>query len=191
MNTVAGHRYIQTRDNPIQREVHCHTPRPPRGCSMDFRCPDCNSSNLKKVSLAHEQGLFHTTARSRLRGFLLGDNGPSLFVGQAVTQGTRQSQLSVRLRPPVKWSYGRLILWSVLLSFALLVAYVHSVMGSPALASSLGVVSYLVLFPVTFLSCLLLVWRHNTFFYPRELERWNRSFLCGRCGAVTELALAD
>jgi hypothetical protein len=190
MNTVAGHRYIQTRDNAMQREADFHTPRPPRGCSM-LRCPECNSSNLKKVSLAYEQGLFHTKARSRLRGFLLGDNGPSLFAGHVVTQGTHQSQLSVRLRPPVQWSYGKLILWSALLSFVLLVGYIHSVMGSPAPASSLGVVGYLVLFPVTFLFCLFLVWRHNTFFHPRELERWNRSFLCGRCGAVTEHAQAD
>jgi hypothetical protein len=191
MNTVAGHRYIPARDNAIQREAHFHTPRPPRGKAMGLRCPDCNSSELKKVSLAHEEGLLHTTARSRLRGFLLGENGPNPVVGRAITQGTHQSQLSVRLRPPAKWSYGKLIFWSALSSFGLLVAYIHSVMASSTPASSLGVVTYLVLSPVVFLFCLFLVWRHNTFFYPRQLERWNRSFLCDRCGAVSEHNLVD
>jgi len=191
MNTVAGHRYIPARDNAIQREAHFQTPRPPRGEAMDLRCPDSNSSELKKVSLAQEEGLFHTTARSRLRGFLLGENGPNVLLGRAITQGIHQSQLSVRLRPPAKWFYAKLILWSALFSFGLLVVYIHSVMGSPAPASSVGVVIYLVSFPVVVLFCLFLAWRHNTFFYPRELERWSRSFLCERCGAVSEHSLAE
>jgi hypothetical protein len=191
MNQVSQGRYIWGWLDAIQREAHFHAPQPPRGKAMDLRCPDCNSLELKKVSLAHEEGLFHTTARSRLRGFLLGENGPNLVVGRAITQGTHQSQLSVRLRPPVKWSYGKLILWSALFSFGVLVVYIHSVMGSPAPASSLGVVTYLVLFPVILLFCLFLVWRHNTFFYPRQLERWNQSFICQRCGAVSEHNLAE
>jgi hypothetical protein len=191
MNTVAGHRYIQTPDNAIQREAHFLAARPSRWKAMDLRCPSCNSSDLKSVSLAHEEGLFHTTARSRLRGFLLGENGPNLVVGRAITQGTHQSQLSMRLRPAAKWSYAKLILWSALFSFGLLVVYIHSVMASATPASSLGVVTYLVLFPVVFLFCLVLVWRHNTFFYPRQLELWNRSFLCNRCGAVSEHNLVD
>src|SRR5580698_408720 len=81
MNTIAGHRYIPARDNAIQREDHFLAPRPPRGKAIDLRCPDCNSSALKRVSLAHEEGLFRTTSRSRLRGFLLGENGPNLVVG--------------------------------------------------------------------------------------------------------------
>jgi hypothetical protein len=191
MNTVAGHRYIPARDNAIQREAHFPAARPSRWKAMDLRCPDCNSSDLKSVSLAHEEGLFQATARTRLRGFLLGENGPNLVVGRAITQGTHQSQLSVRLRPPAKWSYAKLILWSALFSFGLLVVYIHSVMASATPASSVGVVSYLVLFPVVFLFCLFLVWRHNTFFYPGQLERWNRSFLCERCGAVSEHNVVD
>jgi hypothetical protein len=118
---------------------------------------------------------------------VLGD----VAMGHGVTRAIHESELSVRLRPPAKWSYGRLIRWSALISLGLLIAYIHSVMGSSTPASSLGVVSYLVLFPLILLFCLFLVWKHNSFFYPRELKRWNGSFICRRCGAVSEHALAD
>ena len=32
-----------------------------------LRCPNCNSTNLKKISLAYQQGLFHTVAHTQLR----------------------------------------------------------------------------------------------------------------------------
>jgi hypothetical protein len=32
-----------------------------------LRCPNCNSTYLKKVSLAYQQGLFYTLAHTRLR----------------------------------------------------------------------------------------------------------------------------
>jgi hypothetical protein len=191
MNTTTQTRYKREIRNAILREASFYPPRPPRGRHVDLQCPNCKSSDVKKVSLAHEEGLFQTTARSRLRGFLLGENGPNLVVGRAITQGTHQSQLSVRLRPPAKWSYAKLILWSALFSLGLMVVYIRSVMASATPASSVGVISCLVLFPVVFLFCLFLVWRHNTFFYPRQLERWNRSFLCNRCGAVSEHSLAE
>jgi hypothetical protein len=30
------------------------------------------------------------------------------------------------------------------------------------------------------------VWRHNHLRFPREYARWDRSFLCQRCGAVSQ-----
>ena len=152
---------------------------------MPWRCPECGSPGVKKVSLVYEQGLSHTIAKSRWAGLVFGD----VAMGQTVTRATRTSELSVRLRPPAKWSYGKPIRWSASISFVLLVAYVHSVMGSSTPASSLGVVSYLVLCPAILLFCLFLVWRHNTFDYPLESKRWNRSFICQCCGAVREQAL--
>jgi hypothetical protein len=47
----------------------------------------------------------------------------------------------------------------------------------------------LVLFPalsaVTFLSMLILFWKHNQFAYKRKYAQWDRSFLCQRCGTLT------
>jgi len=58
---------------------------------MDLRCPKCNSTDLKKVSLAHEEGLFQNESRTRLRAVVVGGGGPDLVVGKATTRGTHQS----------------------------------------------------------------------------------------------------
>ncbi len=77
-------------------------PRPPRGQRMDLRCPNCGSSDLKKASLAYEEGLSQIRVKSRLRGLLFADDGPNVIVGRAVANGVQQTQLSERLRPPIK-----------------------------------------------------------------------------------------
>jgi hypothetical protein len=45
---------------------------------MDLRCPKCNSTDLKKVSLAYEEGLYQTEGRTRLRAVAVGGGGPDL-----------------------------------------------------------------------------------------------------------------
>src|SRR5437870_10070516 len=83
--------------------------------SPDLRCPNCNSTDLKKVSLAYQEGLFHVVAHTRLRAVVLGGSGPDLVIGKATTRGFHQSVLSKKLSPPVKWSYRKLVLWWVVL----------------------------------------------------------------------------
>src|SRR5215470_3542697 len=131
---------------------------------MNLRCPDCGGRDLRKVSFAYEQGLSHTTAKSRWGGFLLGD----IVVGHTVTEARHESQLSVRLRPPKKWSYRKVILGATLVSSAFLIAYIHIVMASSTRVSSQGVVSYLTLAPVVLLFGLFLVRRHNSSSYPTQ-----------------------
>src|SRR6266436_5655034 len=81
---------------------------------MDLRCPKCNSTDLKKVSLAYQEGRFRTDSRTRLRAAVVGGNGPDIVVGRATTRGSQQSALSKELSPPVKWSHLKVIFWSVL-----------------------------------------------------------------------------
>src|SRR6266404_208014 len=96
---------------------------------MDLRCPKCNSTDLKKVSLVYQQGLYRTNARTRLSAALVGGSGPDLLVGRATTQASHQSALSKQLSPPVKWSYLKVGSCSVLafLCIAWLVFYVNTV----------------------------------------------------------------
>jgi len=58
---------------------------------MDLRCPKCNSTDLKKVSLAYQEGLYRTDARTRLSAAVVGGNGPDLVVGRATTKAAQQS----------------------------------------------------------------------------------------------------
>lgn len=153
---------------------------------MDLRCPDCNSADLKKASLVYQEGQFHVNTRTRIRAFLFGSDGPNLIVGRAVTQGVHWTQLSKVLSPPRKWSYVRLILGSLVITLAALFAYVIFVASGTPPVSTLPVKLYVFLAPVVFLVLAFAVWRHNHLRFPQEYARWDRSFICQRCGAVSQ-----
>jgi hypothetical protein len=152
---------------------------------MELRCPDCNSADLKKVSLAYQENVRHVDTRTRLRAFLFGSDGPNLIVGRAVTQGVHWTQLSKLLSPPRKRSYVRLILGFLVVTVAALLAYIVFVASNPPPVSTLPLRMYVFLAPVIFLVLVFLLWRHNHLRFPVEYARWNRSFICQRCGAVS------
>jgi hypothetical protein len=186
MKMTVENRYNGALGNAIQREARVRSPRPPRDKPMDLRCPDCNGANLKRVSLAYQESVRHVDARTRLRAFLFGSDGPSLIVGKAVTQGVHWTQVSKLLGPPRKWSYVRLILGSLVVTLAALFAYVVFVASGTPPVSTLPLKLYVFLAPVVFLALTFAVWRHNHLRFPREYAQWNRSFICQRCGAVSQ-----
>jgi hypothetical protein len=158
---------------------------------MDLRCPKCNSTDLKKVSLAHEEGLFRSEGRTRLRAIAVGSGGPDLVVGRATTRGTGQSALSKKLTPPVKWSYLKVIGRSVLLFVCVgwLVFYVNSVATNATTVSSTPLTLFGLIYGAIFALLLFLVWRHNHSSYQTQYARWDKSFICERCGTVSQQAL--
>jgi hypothetical protein len=154
----------------------------------DLRCPNCNSADLKKVSLAYQEGLFCTVAHTRFRAVAVGSHGPDLVIGKATTRGLHQSVLSKQLKPPVKWSYRKLILWWAVafLSIGWIVFYINTSAENPAAVLSLPLTLFALLSAGTFLLLLVLFRRHNQFTYKRRYSQWERSFLCQRCGTLTE-----
>jgi hypothetical protein len=155
---------------------------------MDLRCPKCNSTDLKKVSLAYQEGLYHSNARTRLSAALVGGAGPDFMVGRASTQGSRQSALSKQLSPPTKWSYLKVGSWSVLafLSVGWLVFYVNTVATNSSTVSSPALKIFAFISVAAFAFLLFLVWRHNYIAYAQQYSQWDRSFLCERCGAISQ-----
>jgi transcriptional regulator with XRE-family HTH domain len=153
--------------------------------AMDLHCPRCKSTDLKKVSLAYQEGLYRVDTHTRLSGVLVGSGGPDMVVGRARTKGVRQTELSKRLSPPAKWSYLKLIAWGGIISVVALVAYVNHVMASPPPVSVLPVQIYAVLLSGAFILLFILFWRHNRSTYPRQYSQWDRSFICERCGTVS------
>jgi hypothetical protein len=152
---------------------------------MDLYCPHCNSSDLKRVSLAYREGLYRVSTRTRIIGLLMGSGGPGIFAGNARTRGFHQTEISQLLNPPVKWSYGKLLLWAGVLSLVALIAFVIHVNSTPPPVSSLPAQLY-VIFASIFLAFLLFVfWRHNRVTYQAQYIQWERSFICQRCGAVS------
>jgi len=154
---------------------------------MDLRCPKCNSTDLKKVSLAYQEGLYRSDARTRLSAALVGGNGPDLVVGRATTRGTNQSALSKKLTPPGKWSYPKVIGWSVLVFVCVgwLVFYVNTVTTSARTVSSFPLTFFTLISAAIFAFLLLFVWRHNHSTYKQRYAQWDGSFLCERCGAIS------
>ncbi len=155
---------------------------------MDFRCPNCNSTNLKKVSLAYQEGLFRTDARTRLSAALVGGSGPDLIVGRATTQASQQSALSKKLSPPAKWSYLKVGSWSVLafLCAGWLVFYVNAVMTNSSTVSSAPLTIFALVFAASFALVMFLVWEHNHSTYERQFAEWEHSFICSLCGTVSD-----
>jgi transcriptional regulator with XRE-family HTH domain len=162
-----------------------------RGGPMELQCPNCKSTDLKKISLAYQEGLQHVSARTRLRGVVVGSDGPDVIVGRATTKGTQQTEISKPLTPPNRWSYLKLCGWSALvfLSVGWIVLYVNTITTNSSSVSSVPLTIYAVLSGGLFVVLFLVYWKHNHTAYPREYAHWNRSFICERCGTVSEQEL--
>ena len=156
---------------------------------MDLRCPKCNGNSLKKVSLAYQEGTYHIDTRSRMLGLLFAGGGPGILVGRTSTRGSQQSAFSKRLSPPTKWSYVKLVGWSGVVTLIALVLYVQHVMASPVPASSLPVKLYVVFAPLVLFLLVGIVLRHNRSAYEQKYAWWNESYICERCGTVSQQAL--
>jgi len=156
---------------------------------MDLRCPNCYSTDLKKVSLAYQEGLYRVDSRARLRAAVFGGNGPDLVVGRVTMRGSQQSTLSKRLSPPAKWSYLKVVSWAVptFLCIGWLVFYVNAVTTKSSTVLSPPLTLFGAVSASIFVLLLLLVWRHNHSTYPRCYAEWDRSFICQRCDSVSEL----
>src|SRR5215472_3273881 len=151
-----------------------------------LHCPNCNSTDLKKVSLAYQEGLFSTVAHARLRAVVVGGRGPDLLAGRATTRGLQQSLLSKKLKPPVKWSYRKLILWWVVvfLFIGWIVFYINTITRKPPAVLSAPLIRFSLLAAATFPVLLVLFWTHNHRAYKLRYSQWERSFLCQRCGTL-------
>ena len=159
-----------------------------RGGPMELRCPNCRSIDLKKISLAYQEGLQHVSTRTRLRGVVVGSDGPDVVVGRATTKGIQQTAISKALTPPKKWSYLKLFGRSVLvfLSLGWIVFYVNTVMKNSSSVASVPLMAYSLVSAGVFVVLLLIYGKHNYLTYPGQYARWNRSFICERCGTISQ-----
>ena len=169
----------------IRKGIHPHWAA--RGGPMELQCPNCKSTDLKKVSLAYEEGFQRISTRTRLRGVVVGSDGPDVVVGRATTKGIQQTGISKALSPPTKWSYVKLFGWSALvfLSVGWIVFYVTTVTKNSSSISSVPLMAYSLLSAGVFVLLLLIYGKHNYSTYLGQYARWNRSFICERCGTVS------
>jgi hypothetical protein len=95
---------------------------------------------------------------------------------------------SSQLNPPVKWSYRKLILrWALMfLSIGWILFYINSFIKHSSAVLSPPLILFFRIAVVILLLLVVLFWRHNQFAYKRRYSQWERSFLCQRCGTLTE-----
>lgn len=182
---MGDHGYSGLNDSAIRQDISFHRNGEGGGGAMALHCPRCQSTDLKRVSLAYREGLYHAETRTRLTGVFIGSGGPDMIIGRTRTKGFHQTELSKLLSPPVKWSFWKLLFWSGLVSVAALIAYVNYAMASAPPVSVLPVEIYALTFPGVVTVLLILFWRHNHSVYQREWGRWDRAFVCNRCGMVS------
>jgi hypothetical protein len=155
---------------------------------MELQCPNCKSADLKKVSLAYQEGLQRVSTRMRLHGVVVGSDGPDVVVGRATTKGIGQTEISKELTPPKKWSYLKLFGWSALvfLSVGWIVFYVNTITKNSSSVSSAPLTIYAAVSAGVFVVLFLVYWKRNHSTYPRKYAEWDRAFICQRCGAVSK-----
>jgi len=183
LDTSAGNRL---HGEAIRKGMHPYGAE--SGGPMELQCPNCKSTDLKKVSLAYQEGLQRVNMRTRLRGVVVGSDGPDVVVGRATTKGTQQTETSKELTPPKKWSYLKLIGRSILafLSFGWIVFYVNTITKNSSSVSSVPLAIYGAVSAGFVVVVFVLYWSHNHSIYPRQYAQWHQSFICQRCGGVTQ-----
>jgi hypothetical protein len=183
VDTKAGNRLP---GEAIRKGIHPYGAE--RGGPMDLQCPNCRSTDLKKVSLAYQEGLQRVSTCTRLRGVVVGSDGPDVVVGRATTKGIQQTEISKMLSPPKKWSYLKLLGWSLLvfLSVGWIVFYMNAIAMNSTSVSSVPLTIYVVIYAGVFAAIVVLFSKHNHSTFPRQFAQWDRSFVCKRCGIVSQ-----
>jgi hypothetical protein len=142
-------------------------------------CPNCNSTDVKKLSLIYAAGVYESCGR--IAGLILGSGGGHLL---GKYKGASQSRLSKMASPPGKAPYiAPIILW--LLGFFIVTAFaVREKLSWMMGALSVG---YLLILPAYLLAALI----YNHFLRPKKYKDWNEEFICQRCGIHSRIGKGE
>ena len=82
----------------------------------------------------------------------------------------------------------RLLWWmgACVLSIGWIIFYINTIPRNSSAVLSPPLILFSRLSAGAFLLFLDLFWRHNRSTYKRRYSQWERSFLCQRCGTLTE-----
>ncbi len=156
------------------------SPSTPGGTSA-FACPRCGSEQVQSLSLVHSGGV--TASRTIAGGIALTGGGDvGLLSGSGVTSS--QSALAQRAAPPQMKPVGGLMgLGVLLLILPIWIGSVAEGAEGVLVGGAIGIAL------CAFCMYLAVVGpdAYNRKELPRELARWKRSFMCGRCGAFFEV----
>ena len=154
---------------------------------MSFTCPQCADTNTQRLAIAYESGFANVTAHSTGPVVGFGSGGVRVGVGSATTVGTSQTALSQRAAPPEKasrfWAIVCFVLSAPGVFLTMLVLFVHPIQflfhgGFVALLNPFLWLGY-------FLNRKANLYNKNE--WPPLWEKWNKRFVCLRCGHIFEI----
>lgn len=145
----------------------------------NYVCPKCGSDQIQLYSIAYSGGI--SAVNTNTVG--VGLTGSGIGVGGAKTVGTSQTALSQSVAPPEKLPVVKGILMSVIL-VPLVVAIVVGILEI-MLKIRLGAVASVIIFAAMVYALYRYpynYYQYNKNVYPQEMERWQHSWLCAKCG---------
>lgn len=133
--------------------------------SVNLACPSCQSDNIQRVAMAHAQST------------------SVVFDHRNRATGVQQMAMGVALSPPK----SRKMWWRWLITLYFVVDTIGAipmVIIHPAAIIGLILVAVLAVLGYKFL--VIPGRKYNDTVYAEEQARWDRAWLCSRCGAVFE-----
>ena len=124
-------------------------------------CSNCNSPDVRKLSLVYESGLSFLNTTTTGAGF-----GGAFAVGGAQTKGTQMTATSAKAAPPQKRSNNTAVGFLVISGLLGLAWHFWFIATALALLSIIGTNKY------------------NKEQWPPLYAAWDRQYMCGRCGAI-------
>lgn len=132
-------------------------------------CPNCGSSDVRRLPLIYEAGVSQITTRTTGVGVTLGG---AVGVGGARSKGISQTELAHRVAPPAKRSQ-RGATWAMVLGL---------IIGLPNLADNTGAAVIMLLVAAGGAWAFFRAAQWNRRVWPQLYDRWDRSYMCERCG---------
>jgi hypothetical protein len=184
--------------------IHCGRPsasislRPsePRSAvarsNPEFRCPKCDSDDVRRLSVVHASGLSTTQSLSSAIGIGIDAGGDLGLAGGAISSsGIQQTALARAAAPPTPRMVSNrpAIAWGCIAG-TMAGMFASGILGSSDAAGLLG----LAVFAAVSLLVGIRVYKgqyraakdHNDRVYRPQRAIWDRSIMCMRCGAVTD-----
>lgn len=134
--------------------------------SVNIACPSCQSDNVQRVAMAHAQ------------------NTSVVFDHRNRAAGVQQTAMGIALSPPKP----RKMWWRWLITAYFGVATIASIpMAVFHVGALIGLIIVAVLAVLGYKFLVVRARKYNDTVYADEKARWDRAWLCSRCGSVFEL----
>ena len=140
----------------------------------NYVCPHCGSDQVQRYSVAFAGGISDVNTNS----VGVGLTGNGLGVGGAKTRGTAQTALSMSVAPPAKKGYGK----EILKAFGIVIVanlVLMSIFGNNAFS---GILSWAAAIAYLYFHTYKVYYDYNKNIWPKEMEEWQHSWLCMKCG---------